>query len=87
MLIIVGGIYFGVFTATEAGGMAAVGAFIIVLAMRRLTWARLKAILYETIRLSVMIVLMIITILGFYNRFLNFNQWFSAHIYLSNRRN
>jgi len=71
MLTIVGGIYTGVFTATEAGGMAAFVSFITVLAMRRLTWTRLRAILYETMRLSVMIVLLLVGIMGFFNRFLN----------------
>jgi len=39
-LVVIGGIYMGVFTPSEGGGVGAFGAFIIVLAMRRLTWKR-----------------------------------------------
>jgi tripartite ATP-independent transporter DctM subunit len=49
ILIITGGIYFGVFTATEAGGMGAVASLIVAGAMGRLNWARIKAMVYETI--------------------------------------
>jgi len=71
MLTIIGGLYFGIFTATEAGGIAALISFIIVLALRRLTWARLKATLYDTIRFSILVTLIIVTIMGFYVRFLH----------------
>ena len=58
MATIIGGLYMAVFTATEAAGAATIVGFIIVLAMRRLTWARLKTTLYETIRFTVMIMLL-----------------------------
>ena len=60
-----------VFTATEAAGAATIVGFIIVLAMRRLTWARLKTTIYETIRLSAMLALILLTVRGFYITFLN----------------
>ena len=71
MLTIIGGLYFGIFTATEAAGAAALIAFIIVLAMRRLTSARLKASIYETVRLSILILLILVTIRGFFLTFLH----------------
>ena len=67
--IIIGGMYKGVFTATEAGGMAALAALVIVLAMRRLTWSRLREAILETCRITVMITLMFIGIYIF-TRFL-----------------
>jgi tripartite ATP-independent transporter DctM subunit len=66
-----GGIYFGVFTATEAGGMGSLISLVIALAMRRLTWERFKDAVYETVKFTVMIALVLMAILGFYIRFLN----------------
>ena len=43
-----GGIYGGVFTATEAGGVGAMGALIMTVLKRRLTWSRLWTTLQET---------------------------------------
>jgi tripartite ATP-independent transporter DctM subunit len=42
IVLIIGGIYSGVFTPTEAGGAGAFGAFLMALSMRRLTKERLK---------------------------------------------
>ena len=39
-LVVIGGIYAGVFTATEGGGIGAAGAFVIGLAMKRLNWQK-----------------------------------------------
>ena len=47
-VIVMGGIYFGVFTATEAAGMGAAGAFVFVLLRRMLTWPDLKRTLIDT---------------------------------------
>lgn len=71
--ISIGGIYFGVFTPTEAGGIGAIGAFFLTIIMRRLTWEKLKNSLDETLRLSVMLFLILIgaTIFG---RFLALSQ-------------
>jgi len=62
---ILGGIYTGVFTPTEAGGIAAFGAFMMALCMRRLTWANLKESLLETGRTTVMIFAIIVGVLIF----------------------
>ncbi len=71
MVTIIGGIYFGIFTATEAAGMGALMSFAVALGLRRLNWAKVKQILYETIKLTIMILAMIMTAMGFYTRFLN----------------
>ena len=71
MITIIGGMYFGVFTATEAAGVATLVAFIIVISMKRLNWTRLKPILFETVRLTVMLTIMLLSIRGFYSIFLN----------------
>jgi C4-dicarboxylate transporter DctM subunit len=46
--IVLGGIYGGVFTATEAGGVGAMGALIMTILKRRLTWKNLWRALMET---------------------------------------
>jgi C4-dicarboxylate transporter, DctM subunit len=48
IFIVLGGIYGGVFTATEAGGVGAMGALIMTILKRRLTWANLWRTLMET---------------------------------------
>lgn len=70
-IIIVGGIYRGIFTATEAGGMAALAVFIIVLITGRLTLSRLKSSLLETVRLTVMIIVLIVGV-SFFTKFLTY---------------
>jgi tripartite ATP-independent transporter DctM subunit len=47
-VVVIGGIYIGVFTPTEAGGIGAFGAFLFALLGRQLTWKRLFGILAET---------------------------------------
>ncbi len=74
MITIIGGIYFGIFTATEAAGAGSTVAFIVVIAMRRLTWARLKTIILETVRLSVMIMLILMTAMGLFTIFLTVSK-------------
>ena len=46
--VVMGGIYGGVFTPTEAAGIGAAGAFIIALARRSLSWRSTWEVLYET---------------------------------------
>lgn len=48
IMLVLGGIYGGVFTPTEAGGVGAMGAFILALAKRALTWQKLWDTLLET---------------------------------------
>ncbi|MCB1713718.1 MAG: TRAP transporter large permease [Candidatus Competibacteraceae bacterium] len=54
-LIILGGLYLGVFTATEAGGIGAGTALIIALLQRRMTWTIFREAFVETANTSVML--------------------------------
>ena len=53
--LVIGGIYFGVFTPTEAAGIGAVGAFAISALRGRLTLANTRAALMETVKTTAMI--------------------------------
>lgn len=59
-LISIGGIYFGVFTPSEAGGIGAAGAFFITLLTKKLTLKSFISSLDESLRLTVMIFLILI---------------------------
>ena len=59
-VISVGGIYFGFFTPTEAGGIGAFGAFLLAVLTRRLSWKDFKAALTGTTRLTPMIFFILI---------------------------
>lgn len=48
--IVIGGIYAGIFTATEAAGAGAVGALIIALARRKLTIKKFNNAIFETVK-------------------------------------
>lgn len=48
ILIVLGGIYGGVFTPTEAGGVGALAALLLAILKKRLTWASFKNVLIET---------------------------------------
>lgn len=65
IILIIGGIYSGIFTPTEAGGAGAFGAFLMALGMRRLTWARFKESLLETGHTTIMIFSIIVGVLIF----------------------
>lgn len=65
VFLIIGGIYSGVFTPTEAGGAGAMGAFIMALAMRKLTLAKFKESLLETGKTTIMIFSIIVGVLIF----------------------
>ena len=54
-LIIIGGLYLGVFTATEAGGIGAGTALIIAIAQRRISLPNFREIFLETANTSVML--------------------------------
>ena len=78
-----GGIYLGWFTPVEAGAVGVLGAFLIALAKRQVTWAKLKDVLFETGYTSASILLLLIAaqmysramsvsgILGVINNFIN----------------
>lgn len=57
---VMGGIYGGVFTPTEASGFGAISVFLVGLAMQRFTWKKLGEALYSTVRTSGMIFLIIV---------------------------
>jgi tripartite ATP-independent transporter DctM subunit len=59
-IVSIGGIYFGVFTPSEAGGIGAIGAFLLTLLNKRLNWKGLISSLDETLRLTVMLFLILI---------------------------
>jgi C4-dicarboxylate transporter, DctM subunit len=48
VVVVLGGIYGGVFTATEAGGVGALGALLLTLIKRQLTWEKFWRALRET---------------------------------------
>jgi C4-dicarboxylate transporter, DctM subunit len=70
-IISIGGIYAGVFTATEGAGIGAFGAFLFALFRRALTWRVLREILLESARTTSMLFLILIGALVFAN-YINF---------------
>jgi C4-dicarboxylate transporter, DctM subunit len=64
-LFVMGGIYGGLFTATEGAGMGAFGAMIFALWRRALTWRTLYAALLESARTTAMLFLILIGALMF----------------------
>ncbi|WP_022666663.1 TRAP transporter large permease [Desulfospira joergensenii] len=54
-LLVMGGIYLGFFTPTEAGALGAFFLFVVTLMRRKLTWPSLKTAMASTTRISVMI--------------------------------
>lgn len=57
--LVIGGLYQGWFTPTEAGAFGAFGAFVIGFARRNLPWSNVKLAILETLRISAMVVLLI----------------------------
>lgn len=58
--LLIGGLYVGLFGATEAAGVGAIAALAICLAMRRLDWQGFRKILAETVLISGMSFLIVI---------------------------
>jgi tripartite ATP-independent transporter DctM subunit len=71
VIVVLGGIYGGFFTATEGAGFGAAGAFLFALARRRLTWAILFQVLVESARTTAMLFTLLIAATLFAN-FVNF---------------
>lgn len=71
VVVVLGGIYGGLFTATEGAGFGAAGAFLFALARRRLTLAILAQVLQESARTTAMLFALIIAANLFAN-FVNF---------------
>ncbi len=61
IFVVLGGIYGGIFTATDAGAVGALGALALALAKRRLTPAIFWKVLVETGRITVSVLFLIIT--------------------------
>jgi tripartite ATP-independent transporter DctM subunit len=70
-VLVLGGIYGGVFTPTEAAGVGAAGGFFFALGRRALTWKTLFAVLIESARTTAMLFVILIGALIFAN-FINF---------------
>lgn len=73
VVVVLGGIYGGLFTATEGAGFGAAGAFLFALARRRLTWAVLIKVLVESARTTAMLFTLLIAATIFAN-FVNFTS-------------
>ncbi len=70
--LILGGLYSGVFTPTEAGAVGALGALVIALTRRQLTWRKLWRVLVETGLISVSILILLIAA-NLYSRMLAYS--------------
>jgi tripartite ATP-independent transporter DctM subunit len=70
-LVVLGGIYGGVFTATEGAGIGASGAFFFALARGTLTWRVLYEVLVESVRTTAMLFTILIAATIF-SSFVNF---------------
>lgn len=71
-IAVIGGIYSGFFTATEAAGFGAFGAFVLALARRKLTIEKLYDILLDTARTTAVLFALIIGA-GLFTEFLNYS--------------
>lgn len=59
-ILVLGGIYFGVFTPTEGGGIGAAGTIFIALIKRQLNWTKFTAALRSTLESTAMIFILLI---------------------------
>jgi C4-dicarboxylate transporter DctM subunit len=71
IVVVLGGIYGGLFTATEGAGFGAAGAFLFALARKGLSWDSLKLVLTESARTTAMLFALLIAASLFAN-FVNF---------------
>ncbi|MGA0571908.1 TRAP transporter large permease [Variovorax sp. VNK109] len=87
-IVVMGGIYGGLFTATEGAGIGAFGGFVCALQRRRLTWKMLFHILKESARTTAMMFAVMIGAMIFANfvtyttlgsDLINFVKQFSIH--------
>jgi len=58
-LLVMGGLFVGFFTPTEAGAVGALGTLILAIARRNLTWHGFTTSLFETTRISCMILVIV----------------------------
>ncbi len=86
-VLVMGGLFAGFFTPTEAGGIGAFGTLIVAVLRRNLSWQGLKEALFETTRISSMILVIVAgaTIFGHFLAItripFNIAEW-TAHINL-----
>jgi tripartite ATP-independent transporter DctM subunit len=73
VVVVLGGIYGGVFTATEGAGIGASGAFFFAWARRKLTWHMLREVLVESARTTAMLFTILIAAMMF-SGFINFTS-------------
>ncbi|HMT92480.1 TRAP transporter large permease [uncultured Thiothrix sp.] len=66
-VLVIGGMYVGAFTATEAAGIGAAGAFLIALSRKSITWRTLYEVLTETAHTSASLFFVVIGALIFSN--------------------
>lgn len=57
--LVIGGLYLGWFTPTEAGAAGAFGALLIALLQRKLTWPGFVSAVFETLRISAMVMVLV----------------------------
>jgi C4-dicarboxylate transporter, DctM subunit len=58
-ILVMGGIYLGVFTSTEGGGIGAFLALVIALCMRRVNWKNFKSSMMEAARTNAIMIFMV----------------------------
>ena len=89
-ILVMGGIYLGIFTATEAAGIGAFGAFIIVVLKGKLSLSSFKDTLIETVKITSMLFFLLfgailfsnfINLAGMPNDLRNFLSNFNFNIY------
>ena len=89
-ILVMGGIYLGIFTATEAAGIGAFGAFIIVVLKGKLSLSSFKDTLIETVKITSMLFFLLfgailfsnfINLAGLPNDLRNFLSNFNFNIY------
>jgi C4-dicarboxylate transporter, DctM subunit len=73
VVVVLGGIYGGIFTATEGAGIGASGAFFFALARRALSWRMLGEVLVESARTTAMLFTILIAAMLF-SGFINFTS-------------
>lgn len=66
-LLVLGGLYGGIFTPTEAGACGAIGAVLVSLAMRRFSWRGAGKAMVGTLRITGMILVLVIGAMIFNN--------------------
>lgn len=57
--LVMGGLFFGLFTPTEAAAVGVFGVLVVSLLRRQLTWAKFVDALYETLKTSCMVMMLI----------------------------